>query len=155
MSLLADKNVVEISNGVGNIVLAKENAVQFIKCFKDDERISGMRARLSQLQGKRYVIENEIVDVTEQIIDMYKYQRSDLITPIEIDLPANSHVIGHSIGNLEIWHNTGATIIGIIHDQETIISPGPYYEFVEDDKIIIVGDQNVIERFNAYINGLN
>ena len=82
---------------------------------------------------------------------MYKYKRSDLINPVEITLPENSHVI-KSIGNLQIWHNTGATIIGVIRNNNIIISPGPYFALECGDKVLIVGDKHVIERFNAYIN---
>jgi K+/H+ antiporter YhaU regulatory subunit KhtT len=83
---------------------------------------------------------------------MYKYMRSDLITPVEIRLPDDSHVIGKSIGALQIWHNTGATIIGVVQGNQVIISPGPYYEFAKDDNVLIVGDENVVERFNKFIN---
>lgn len=152
MSLLSDKDVVAISNGRGNIVLSREKAAQFIECFKDDERIQNMRIQLSQAFEKRYRIEKEIAALTDQIIDLYKYQRSELIQPVEIQIPPHSHVIGNSIGDLEIWHNTGATVIGIVHGQDTIVSPGPYYVFSENDTVIIAGDKNVIQRFNAYIN---
>ncbi|MDD4699877.1 MAG: TrkA C-terminal domain-containing protein [Oscillospiraceae bacterium] len=154
MSILSDKNVVEIIPGSGITVLSKENADQFVKSFKDDESVADMRSRLSHIIEKRKSIDEEIASLTQRIIDMYKYRRTDLITPVEINLPHNSHVIGKSIGHLEVWHNTGATIIGIIHDRNVIISPGPYYEFAEKDKVLIAGDENVIERFNSFINGL-
>lgn len=155
MSILSDKNVVEIVMGSGIVVLSKENAIQFMKNFKDDESIAQMRFRLSQMFDKRKSMEEDINSLTTQIIDMYKYKRSDLITPVEIQLPQNSHVIGQSIGKLEVWHNTGATIIGIIQDKNIVISPGPYYEFSENEKVLIVGDENVIERFNVFVNGIN
>lgn len=155
MSLLSDKNVVEISSGRGNVVLSKENAVQFLLCFKDDERIRNLHLKLTQAYEKRVNIDREIADLTEQIFELNNYRHSNFIQPIEIPVPSGSHIIGHSIGELEIWHNTGATIIGIISNQVTILSPGPYFEFSENDKIIIVGDKNVTERFNAYIIGIS
>lgn len=155
MSILSDKQVVEIVAGSGIIVLSKEKAIQFLKNFKDDESVSDLRLKLTHLVEERKSMDEEINALTKQIIDMYKYKRSDLIKPVEILLPPNSHVIGQSIGKLEVWHNTGATIIGIIQDNNIIISPGPYYEFNESEKVLIVGDENVIERFNAFINGIN
>ena len=154
MSVLSDKTVVRIVLGSGNIVISKENAIQFVKSFKDDESIDEMRLKLLQTCEKRKSMDDEITSLTRKIIDMYKYKRTDLISPVEIQLPHHSHVIGKSIGKLEVWHNTGATIIGIIHDNEIIISPGPYYEFTENDKVLIVGDENVVERFNAFISGV-
>ncbi|MGB8456060.1 MAG: TrkA C-terminal domain-containing protein [Anaerocolumna sp.] len=155
ISILSDKNVVKTVLGSGIVVLSKENAIQFLKNFKNDESIADMRLKLLEMYKKRKSVDEEINSLNTQIIDMYKYKRYDLITPVEIQLPPNSHVIGQSIGELEVWHNTGATIIGIIQDKNVIISPGPYYEFTENEKVLIVGDENVIERFNAFVNGIN
>jgi len=155
MSILADKKVVEIFVGSGIKVSSREKAIQFLRSFKDDESLSEMKQRLLHLLEKRSILDDETSLLTKQIIDMYKYRRhTDLIEPIEISIPQNSHIIGKSISALEVWHNTGATIIGIIQDDNIIISPGPYYEFLPNDNILIVGDKNVIERFNVFINGL-
>jgi Putative regulatory, ligand-binding protein related to C-terminal domains of K+ channels len=152
MSILSDKGVVEINMGSGIVVSSKEKAIQFVKSFKDDESISEMRLSLSQMLEKRKSLDDDITSMTERIIDMYKYRRSDLITPVEIQIPIGSHIVRKSIGKLEVWHNTGATIIGIMQEDNLIISPGPYYEFDQKDKILIVGDDNVIERFNVFIS---
>ncbi|MGI5971957.1 MAG: TrkA C-terminal domain-containing protein [Oscillospiraceae bacterium] len=152
MSLLSDKNVVEVYGGSGIKIVSREKAVEFIKSFKDDEVLSEMNANLADLFQKRKALDEEITATTRKIIDMYRYLRSDLITPVEINIPDGSHVIGNSIGALQIWHNTGATIIGVIHESNIIISPGPYYEFAPEDRVLIVGDENVIKRFNSYLN---
>lgn len=155
MSILSDKQVVEIVLGSGIVVSSKEKALQFLNSFKDDENVSETYLELSQMLEKREKIDEEIHSLTKKIIDMYKFRCSNLITPVEIQLPPDSCVIGKSIGALEVWHNTGATILGIIQEKSIIISPGPYYEFAKDDRVLIVGDENVIKRFNAFINGLN
>lgn len=152
MSILSDKKVVEVNLGSGIIVSSRKNAIQFVNSFKDDESIAEMWLSLSHMFEKRKQMDDEIFSMTERIIDMYKYHRTDLITPIEIQIPDGSQIVGKSIGKLEVWHNTGATIIGIIQDKDVIISPGPYYEFDQNDKILIVGDENVIERFNVFIS---
>ncbi len=152
MSLLSDKKVVAINAGSGIVVLSREKAVEFVKSFKDDEIISKMNATLASLIEKRKEMDEEISSITKQIVDMYKYKRSDLITPVEIALPEHSYVIGKSIGALQVWHNTGATILGVIQKNRVIISPGPYFEFAEGDRVLIIGDECVVERFNAFVN---
>ncbi|HZK38831.1 MAG TPA: TrkA C-terminal domain-containing protein [Clostridia bacterium] len=152
MSLLSDKKVVKINAGSGIVVLSKENAVEFISNFNADEVLSQMKNNLSKLLKSRTALDEEIAKTTKQIADMYKYRRSDLINPVEIILPENSYIIKKSIGDLQIWHHTGATVIGIIRTNSIIISPGPYFAFESGDRVLIVGDEHVIERFNAYIN---
>lgn len=152
MSLLSDKKVVKINTGSGIIILSRERALEFVKNFSSDEVLIEAEQKLNQLLKKRIALDEEISKITKQIAEMYKYKRSDLINPVEIILQENSHVIGKSIENLKIWHNTGATIIGVIRNNYIIISPGPYFEFQSDDRVLIVGDEYVIERFNAYVN---
>lgn len=151
MSLLSDKNVVRINAGSGIVVLSRDRAIDFVNHFKSDEVLSQTRNQLTQLLKKRTALDEEISKATKQIVDLYQYKRSHLIDPVEIVLPPDSHVIQKSIGGLQIWHNTGATIIGIVRSNQIIISPGPYFEFEADDRVLIVGDEHVIERFNAYI----
>jgi len=152
VSLLSDKGVVYIIAGKGIVVLSRTKAAEFVKSFKDDEVLTQMNSKLSKLFDERKRLNEEIDQTTKQIVDMYKFMRSDLINPVEITLPDNSYIIGKSIGFLQVWHYTGATIIGIIQDEKIIVSPGPYYEFCKADRVLIVGDDHVIERFNAFVN---
>jgi len=154
ISILSDRQVVKVYMGSGIVVLSREKAVEFVKSFQEDESLSEINSHLAELFEQRRMLDEEITTTTKKILDMYKYMRSDLITPVEIALPPTSHLIGSSIGKLQVWHHTGATIIGIIQGNHVIISPGPYYEFAPNDRVLIVGDENVIQRFNAFVNGL-
>ncbi|MDR1132454.1 MAG: GntR family transcriptional regulator [Oscillospiraceae bacterium] len=153
MSLLSDKDVVRINAGSGIIVLSKNKAVEFVKSFKDDEAITRMNSALMQMLEKRRALDETIDETTKRIISLYKFRRTDFITPVEVDIPEDSHIIDKSIGELQIWHNTGATIIGIVRVSSVLISPGPYFAFSPGDKVLIVGDENVIARFNAFVIG--
>ncbi len=152
MSLLADKDVVKIANGKVNVVLSKEKALSFIKSFNSDSLIYNLRLNLAKAYEKRLEIDHEINSMTDNLINMYRYKRSEMIKPVEIEMPNYSHLIGISIGKSEFWHNTGATIIGILRNEEIVVSPGPYFEFMPKDKLIFVGDNSVIERVNAFVN---
>lgn len=152
LSILSDKGVVEVNLGSGAVVISREKAVRFVKSFKDDESVSELRAQLARMFEKRKSMDDDIMAMTARIIDLYRSMRNDLITPVEIGIPKGSGIIGKSIRNLRIWDHTGATVVGIMQGNNLIISPGSYYEFSPDDRILIVGDKNVVERFNSYIS---
>lgn len=154
MSLLSDKGVVSVLAGSGIRVISQEMARRFVLSFKEDTLAVDMRSRLDSLIDQERQMQEEIRTLTTQVIELYKYKRGDLITPIEMDVPTNSHVVGKSIGACQFWHNTGATIIGVLSNSELVISPGPYYEFEAGDRLLVVGDAHVIERLNSYLNGL-
>lgn len=151
LSLLSDKKVVVTKEGSGSTVLSKQKAIEFIHNFNSDDVLAQMQKNLYTLLTKRTKLDKEIAKASKHIADMYKYRKSDIIEPIEVIIPKESHVIKKSIGTLQIWHNTGATIMGIIRNKDVIISPGPYFEFEQDDKVLIVGDKHVAERFNAFV----
>lgn len=150
VAILSDKKVVEINPGSGIFVVSREQAVEFVKSFQDDESITDIRVHLNQLMEQRRQLDDDIAATTRRMIDIYAYRRTDLVKPVEIDIPPDSHIIGKSIGQLEVWHNTGATIVGVVRQKTIIISPGPYYEFTVGDRVLIVGDENVIKRFNVF-----
>jgi len=152
MSLLSDKKVVKTIAGSGIVILSRERAIEFVNSFNSDEVLSQMQSTLSQLLKRRTFLDEEIAKTTKKIADLYRYRRSDLINPVEIILSQESHIIGKSIGELQLWHHTGATVIGIVRGSSILISPGPYFEFESGDRVLIVGDEYVIERFNAFVN---
>ncbi len=48
--------------------------------------------------------------------------------------------LNQSIGNLNLWQNTGATVIGILHNEDLIVSPGPYAVIETGDTLYFVGN---------------
>lgn len=144
MKLLEDKGVVEVNIGSGIIIKAPEKAYEFVESFKEKENIGSLRGTMKKLFEERAQIEKQIHEVNEKIIDFsYRFKNSDLIEPIEIGIPKGSHIIGKTVGESEFWHNTGGTIVGVKREEEILISPGPYLEFRQGDKILLVGDEGV------------
>jgi len=154
MSLLSDKGVVSVATGSGIRVESQDKARHFVLGFKEDKMVVEMRNRLDEMIDQERQLQEEIRTLTMQVIDLYKYRRSDLVTPVEVDVPRDSHIIGKSIGECDFWHSTGATIIAVVHGGELLLSPGPYYVFAEGDRLLLVGDEHVIERLNSYLFGL-
>lgn len=153
MSILEDKEVVRIVPGRGIIVQSRKNSIQFLDSFKQDKDITDLKQLLSMKFSEQKKLDEEINNLVSKIVRLSFEKRSDLIKPVEITISENSFVLGKSIGELQIWHNTGATIIGIIQENDIIISPGPYYVFSKNERVLIVGDASVVSRFTAFVNG--
>lgn len=67
----------------------------------------------------------------------------------------NSLIIGKNLGELNFWHNTGATIIGVKRGDELFVSPGPYFNINEYDIIVYVGENDVLSKVKNYITSLD
>lgn len=152
MSILEDKEVVKVIPGRGIIVQSRKSAIQFLDSFKEEKDLADLRHILSGKFSEKRKLDEEISILVNKIVRLSFEKRSDLIKPVEIVIPENSFVLGKSIGELQVWHNTGATVMGIIRENDIIISPGPYYTFSKNERVLIVGDVNVVSRFNAFVN---
>lgn len=153
MRLLEDMEVVTVSQGSGIYVKSKEKAYLFMERFKQKESIGELKINVRNLLEEKRIIEASIEEKINTIVDYAdKLKHSNLITPIEIALPPNSHIIGKNIYDTKFWQNTGATIVGIKREENLIISPGPYAEFQQGDILIIVGDPCVHDRTNIFLS---
>jgi len=71
----------------------------------------------------------------------------------EVRLSDRSDKIGLSIGELRFWQVTGATIVAIRRNQNTILSPGPYMELYAGDWIVFTGDEKSVAAVQSFLNG--
>lgn len=152
IKLLEDVAVVKSVKGSGITVLSKDQAFKYINKFRNIESISSYKSKLKSLYEKKDVIEEEIFATIESIIKYTsRLSNTTSITPFEIEIRANSSVLGKSIGEVRFWQYTGATIIGIRRDTETILSPGPYATFQEGDLLLIIGEESVYNSVMLFL----
>jgi TrkA domain protein len=73
------------------------------------------------------------------------FMKNLLIEWVNID--SSSFLAGKSIKELEIRKKTGASVIAIIRNNETITNPSPDEVIKSGDTLIIVGNKEQIKRF--------
>lgn len=62
-----------------------------------------------------------------------------------VKLHRDSPAVGKTLGELDLRGKTGATVIAVVHEGETRISPGANYKLCEDDMILLSGSSKKIE----------
>lgn len=60
-------------------------------------------------------------------------------------LTENSSLYGKTLSELNFWHLTGTTLVGIGHEDKLVISPGPYAKIELGDTLYFVGDENSVQ----------
>jgi CPA2 family monovalent cation:H+ antiporter-2 len=106
----------------------------------------------------RHVIEQQIGRIREQ---GYEMLRSAALPAMPVNAPAfeldgastetivldaDSPVMGRNLGELDIRGQTGATVIAVVRDGETKISPGADYSLAEGDTVVILGSPEQISQ---------
>ncbi|MDX9917910.1 MAG: TrkA C-terminal domain-containing protein [Gudongella sp.] len=152
VKILEDVGVVESSKGSGITVLSKEKAFKYINRFKNIESVASFRMKLTDLIEKRQKLESEILTIIDRIIERSStLSYTTAITPFELEITDNCRLTGKSIGEVNFWQNTGATIVGIRRANETILSPGPYATMEEGDVLLIIGEDEVVEAVKIFL----
>lgn len=153
LKLLHDMKVVEIKPQSGATVLSIDNAKRYIQQFEDDTDVQSLKMQLKDMLYQSIELHRNIEKTAAALI---KSQNTFIaagqpLPNYEITVSCKSPVIGKSLGELNFWQTTGATVIAVRRGKKVILSPGPYFEFYNGDVIILVGITKAIEAANRLI----
>lgn len=156
IGLLKEENIVSVSQGKEIIVISDQKALEYTMRNNYLKSAYSLQQDLQQLLKEKKEMDHKFEALLTQIIEASdRLQNLKPYRPVEIQINENSHVIGKTIGNLQFWQNTGATIIALRRGTEVTISPGPHVILREQDIIIAVGDEKVYHRTKQFINEAN
>lgn len=152
IKLLEDMQVVTVTKGSGIYLGTKENAYRFIIRFKGIQTILALKKDIRRLLKEKQQIETQIEYHIDKVIEYSnRFKNSSPITPIEIEISSESHLIGKTISRSKFRQKTNGTIVGIIRGNQTIISPSPTEVFLEGDILLVAGKVGVRESAENYI----
>lgn len=152
VKILEDIGVVNSIKGRGIIVLSADKALSFVKKYQDITNISSYKSSLHNLINTKAAIDNEIIDTINKIIDYSnRLEIINPLVPIQFTIESTCKYIGKTAAETKFWQNTGATIVAIKRGEDLIISPGPYIEFIENDIILVVGDNQIYNSVPMFL----
>ncbi|MCD7749091.1 MAG: GntR family transcriptional regulator [Oscillospiraceae bacterium] len=154
LHLLADMKVVEIKHQTGVRIISADNARRFIANLSETSDVYKLRNQLQGLLAEYQSLNERISDTVTSLLRARETYAAahDPLPNYEVPIPADSPVIGKSIGSLNFWQNTGATIIGIRRGKNVIVSPGPYAELYGGDVLLIVGSPAAVTTAQSIIS---
>ncbi|MFP5322755.1 MAG: cation:proton antiporter regulatory subunit [Acidimicrobiia bacterium] len=72
-------------------------------------------------------------------------QRIEGLTLEWIEIPERASMVGRTIGDGELRTRTGASVVAVLHGEETVPAPGPDHVFREGDVVVAVGTAEGLE----------
>jgi len=153
VALLEDMNVVKAHEKSGIFVISRSNAKQFIDKFAITNNLNGLFNYIKNLMAEKNRLEHDINKSIEVLIeDAIHFRDMDVLDHHREAICPSSHLIGKSIHEIKFWQNTRATIVAVIRDNKTILSPGPDFRFKEGDIICFVSEEDNVRNVKNYIN---
>ena len=152
IALLQDMDVVVVEEKSGITIKSKTNASSFLEKFKTKNEFATIKHDIYSLIEDKKKLESKLENKINDLIEFATQLRNvGLIVPYESLVEPNSLIIGKTLGELNFWNNSGATIIGVKREGKLYLSPGPYLAIKNGDIIVYVGESEVIENVNNYI----
>lgn len=152
LALLKDMNVVDVFEKSGIRIQSKENANEFLKAFKRKNEFAIIKKDIYDILEEKKSIEKELENKISNLIDFATSLRNvGLIIPYESLVEPNSLMIGKTLGELNFWHKTGATIVGVKRKEELFLSPGPNFQIIQNDILVYVCNNDVVDKVKEYI----
>lgn len=153
MKLLEDMKIVEVKQNSGATVLSSENARLYVEKFGEQNNIRSMQKKLANYLAQQEEMNRQIIELANTIVRMNdKHSVTNPFHNYEVDIPQDSAIIGHTLGELNFWQETRATVIAIRRGDNLILSPGPYVLFEAGDTIIFVGDFSSVQAVTDFTN---
>lgn len=112
----------------------------------------------------RNIIEGQIQRIRQQGYEMLRSPSGPPVQPVDLKLgldsastetvmiESDSPIITKSLGELDLRGRTGATVIAVVHNGETKISPGAKYKLCANDTVVLLGAADSIEKATQVLN---
>ncbi|CAK1233621.1 DNA-binding transcriptional regulator [Fructobacillus fructosus] len=154
ISVLADLDIVRPVHGSGVEVLSREKARDFLAQAKESRNLQETHSQIKALIAKQKEDLTNLDESFSLLLDQtQRVRQQNPMSPFEYVPNNHSEKLNQSIGSLNIWQNTGATIIAILHNDDLILSPGPYANILPGDTIYFVGSDKSVEAMQQFFDG--
>ncbi len=152
MRLLEERDIVTVKHGHGIYVASCLKAEEFIRVYTLRASVNELKEELVDLLEQRDNIEKKMNQTVNSIVDFSsRFKNVEQVFVHEYPLAFEGQFIGKTIEEIKIWENTGATLVGIRRDGQTLLSPSPQEKIQLNDRLLYVGDPQSSIRLGEYM----
>ncbi|MGY3766606.1 GntR family transcriptional regulator [Vagococcus vulneris] len=151
INVLVDLDIVSVKHGSGVFVSSQLKAGEFLKKYSNVQAIKEIKQNIQQRIDKQKEELSLLNDAIDELVNQTQSDHiHDLLLPYELIIDHTSNHLNKSLSDLHLWQATAATVIAIKHENNLIISPGPYAMIRPNDTLYFVGDEYTKQRITNF-----
>ncbi|WP_313631129.1 GntR family transcriptional regulator [Enterococcus devriesei] len=147
INVLVDLDIMEVRHGSGAYVLSREKAKVYFEKYQDVQSAQEIKNDIqTSIENQKQEL-NNMTQLLDQLFAQTKRVHNVApFVPYELTLTEAAEHLEQTVNELNIWHETGATIIAIQQKEQLLLSPGPYAKICAGDTLFFVGNELVLQR---------
>lgn len=153
VNMLTDLGIVVIRQGSGTYVASREKAQLYVDRYQSTVSIQEIRSEIEASVARQ---EEELLHMSRLLRTLIGQTKRSHETasfiPYDILIDDQCSYIGQTIGELNIWQQTGATVVAVKRGDEYIMSPGPYEVIRVNDVLLFVGNDLSKQKMQKLFN---
>lgn len=147
VNVLVDLEIMDVRHGSGTYVASRRRAASFVERYRDVHSIQDLRREIEEKVERQNSGLKEISELMDRLVrETTRSNDLEPFVPYELKITGDCLYIDSSIGELNVWQKTGATVVAIKRNNEVIVSPGPYARISEGDVLLFVGNAMAKQR---------
>ncbi|MBS7576349.1 MULTISPECIES: GntR family transcriptional regulator [unclassified Enterococcus] len=151
INVLVDLGIMEVKHGSGVYVASKERAKDFALQYRDVQSVQELKNEIMASVERQKDELNNFSAILDTLVTQTKRLNSiNPFVPFELLITNEAKHLEATISELGFWQHTAATLIAIRHQNELLLSPGPYAKISENDTIYFVGNELALQRVEAF-----
>lgn len=152
MCVLADWDIVEVEKNSGVIIKSKDNAKNFLQQQSHMQSIQGLKRKiLENVEQQQKGMKELYGNLNEVIKRIDNYRSINPFIPYELVITKETPYLDKTVGSINFWQETFATVIAIKRNGVLMMSPGPKAVFKLNDIIYYTGDDDCPDRVRQFM----
>ncbi|AZP03620.1 GntR family transcriptional regulator [Jeotgalibaca ciconiae] len=151
VQVLDDLGIMESYHGSGTYVASREKAQTYVRQFQDVQTIENMKSQILdsvERQQKEWKNFSQLLD--DVITQTRQSYTLNPFIPYELVLTKEAAHLDQTVADLNVWQETGATIVALMQNEKLLLSPGPYAKLNENDTIYFVGNEYSLQYMRNF-----
>ena len=152
MCILADWDVVEVEENSGVVIKSLDNARNFLQQQEQTKSIQNLKRNILDNVERQQEETKELYGyLTELIKQIECYRATNPFIPYELVIKEDTPYLDRTVGEVNLWQETFATVIAIRRNGTLMMSPGPKAVFRLNDIFYYTGDDECPERVRKFM----